>query len=292
MPGISVTEAQKLLQLTDRIIKGSRRSTRCSESGRAETSTDPAPFSMLETLVILKPKSQWRKVDTWYSSWHRVAQARLATDLTRHPSSEDLVGLMNEALRLPGLSNAWTMPIKGRIDMLTTGIRTPVGLKISGANLVQIEQIGGQVEAALRQMKGTRSIFAERTGGGTFSISTGIVMNWPVTPLDRPGTGSRPERHRRGKHRRHRPGARTVCGERPLPARLPQQHGGDRSRSGAGRRGQKLISLSQLAEVSVAGGPAMIRDEDGLLTGYVYVDIAGQDPGGYIQEATVCSAES
>ncbi len=184
MPGISVTEAQKLLQVTDRIIKGFPEVDQVlGKAGRAETSTDPAPFSMLETLVILKPKSQWRRVDTWYSSWAPEWLKPVFRPISPDTlSSEELVSLMNEALRLPGLSNAWTMPIKGRIDMLTTGIRTPVGLKISGANLVQIEQIGGQVEAVLRQMKGTRSIFAERTGGGYF-----LDIDWNRDELARYG---------------------------------------------------------------------------------------------------------
>ena len=100
---------------------------------------------MLETLVILKPKSQWRRVDTWYSAWAPEWLKPVFRPISPDTlSSEELVSRMNEALKLPGLSNAWTMPIKGRIDMLTTGIRTPVGLKISGANLVQIEQIGGR----------------------------------------------------------------------------------------------------------------------------------------------------
>jgi Cu(I)/Ag(I) efflux system membrane protein CusA/SilA len=154
MPGISVTEAQKLLQTTDRVIKSFPEVDQVlGKAGRAETSTDPAPFSMLETLITLKPKSEWRKVDTWYSSWApdwlKSVFRRITPDTL---STTELVSQMNEALAFPGLSNAWTMPIKGRIDMLTTGIRTPVGLKISGANLVQIEQIGGQVEALLRQM--------------------------------------------------------------------------------------------------------------------------------------------
>jgi Cu(I)/Ag(I) efflux system membrane protein CusA/SilA len=138
---------------------------------------------MLETLITLKPKGEWRKVDTWYSSWApewlKAVFRRVTPDAL---SSAELVSRMNEALKLPGVSNAWTMPIKGRIDMLTTGIRTPVGLKISGANLVQIEQIGGQVEAALRQMKGTRSIFAERTGGGYF-----LDIDWNRDELARYG---------------------------------------------------------------------------------------------------------
>ena len=162
MPGISVTEAQKLLQVTDRIIKLSRKWTRSwARPGGPKPPPTRRPSPCWKPLSPSSPKSQWRKVDTWYSSW---APEWLKTLLRRISPDHHLYGTnwsarLNEALKLPGLSNAWTMPIKGRIDMLTTGIRTPVGLKISGADLVQIEQIGGQVEAPLRQVKGTRERF-------------------------------------------------------------------------------------------------------------------------------------
>ncbi len=152
MPGISITEAQRLLQVTDRIIKGFPEVDRVlGKAGRAETSTDPAPLSMLETVITLKPKSEWSKRDTWYSSWApdwlKVPLRVITPDTI---SREELVARLNDALKIPGVSNAWTMPIKGRIDMLTTGIRTPVGLKISGGNLVTIEDIGARVESLLK----------------------------------------------------------------------------------------------------------------------------------------------
>ena len=193
---------------------------------------------------------------------------------------------MNEALRLPGLSNAWTMPIKGRIDMLTTGIRTPVGLKISGADLVQIEQIGGQVEAVLRQMKGTRSVFAERTGGGYF-----LDIDWNRDELARYGLSIDQAQEAVQNAIGGENIATTIQGRERYPVNVRYMRDFRSNPEAIGRvlvpvaGGQKQISLSQLAEVSVASGPAMIRDEDGLLTGYVYVDIAGQDPGSYIEEA-------
>src|SRR5271165_6838807 len=170
MPGISITQAQSLLQTTDRIL------TRFPEvdhvlgkAGRAETSTDPAPLSMLETVIILKPRSEWRHSDTWYSSWAPEITKPLLRHLTPDTiSSEELIRLMDESLKVPGLTNAWTMPIKGRIDMLTTGMHSPVGLKISGADLATIEQIGTQIESLLPRVKGTRGVFAERTGTGYF----------------------------------------------------------------------------------------------------------------------------
>jgi Cu(I)/Ag(I) efflux system membrane protein CusA/SilA len=139
------------------------------KSGRAETSTDPAPFSMMETTIVLKPQAEWRKVDTWYSqwtwtpNWMKSVFRHITPD---HISSEQLVEEMNTALLMPGVSNAWTMPIKGRTDMLTTGVRTPVGIKVYGSDLKQIEQIGTNIGSVLPKVRGTRSVFAERTGGG------------------------------------------------------------------------------------------------------------------------------
>jgi Cu(I)/Ag(I) efflux system membrane protein CusA/SilA len=184
MPGISITEAQRLLQVTDRIIKQFPEVERVlGKAGRAETSTDPAPLSMLETVVMLKPESEWRQVDTWYSSWAPDWLKGTLRHITPDSiSREELVNQLNDALRIPGLSNAWTMPIKARIDMLTTGIRTPVGIKISGADLKVIEDIGTQVEKHLLTVEGTRSVFAERTSGGYF-----IDINWRREELARYG---------------------------------------------------------------------------------------------------------
>jgi len=288
MPGISVTEAQKLLQVTDRIIKRFPEVDQVlGKAGRAETATDPAPFSMLETLITLKPKSEWRKVDTWYSSWAPDWLKPIFRTVTPDTlSTADLVSQMNEALTFPGLSNAWTMPIKGRIDMLTTGIRTPVGLKISGADLVQIEQIGGQVEALLRPMKGTRSVFAERTGGGYF-----LDIDWNRDELVRYGITIDQAQEAVQNAIGGENIAVAIQGRERYSVNVRYQRDFRSNLKAIGRvlvpvpGSQKQISLSQLAEVSVVSGPAMIRDEDGLLTGYVFVDIAGQDPGSYIEEA-------
>ncbi len=295
MPGISIAEAQKLLQVTDRIIKGFPEVDQVlGKAGRAETSTDPAPLSMLETLITLKPKSGWRTVDTWYSSWApewlKAVFRRVTPDTL---SSAELVGRMNEALKLPGVSNAWTMPIKGRIDMLTTGIRTPVGLKISGANLVQIEQIGAQAEAALRSMKGTRSVFSERTGGGYF-----LDIDWNRDELARYGLSIDQAQEAIQNAIGGDNIATTIEGRERYAVNVRYQRDFRSNPEAIGRvlvpldGGKKQISLSQLAEVSVASGPAMIRDEDGLLTGYVFVDIAGQDPGSYIAEADLLLRET
>jgi copper/silver efflux system protein len=288
MPGISITEAQKLLQVTDRIIKGFPEVDQVlGKAGRAETSTDPAPLSMLETLITLKPKSEWRKVDTWYASWApewlKSVLRRITPD---NLSTADLVSQMNTALKIPGLSNAWTMPIKGRIDMLTTGIRTPVGLKISGGNLDQIEKIGVQAEAVLRQMKGTRSVFSERTGGGYF-----LDINWNRDELARYVLSIDQAQEAVQNAIGGENISTTVEGRERYAVNVRYQRDFRSNPEAIGRvlvpvdGGKKQIPLSQLAEVSVVNGPAMIRDEDGLLTGYVYVDIAGQDTGNYIKEA-------
>ena len=295
MPGISITEAQKLLQVTDRIIKQFPEVDRVlGKAGRAEPSTDPAPLSMLETVVMLKPESEWRKVGTWYSAWapewlNGILQ-RITSD---HISREELVNRLNDALKIPGLSNAWTMPIKARIDMLTTGIRTPVGIKITGADLKVIERIGTKVEEHLLSVKGTRSVFAERTGGGYF-----LDIRWKREQLARFGlsieeaqkvvlnaiggenvTTTIEGRERFPVNVRYKPDFRTDFGA--LGRLLVPALGGRRQ-----------IALNQLADITVASEPAMIRDEDGLLTGYVFVDVAGRDPGSYVKEASAMLREA
>ena len=180
MPGISIAEAQRLLQVTDGILKTFPEVDHVlGKAGRAETATDPAPLSMLETIVVLKPHSQWRRAHTWYSSWApdwvKPALRHITPD---HISEPDLVAQMNEALKIPGVSNAWTMPIRGRIDMLTTGIRT-----------------AGRVEGPGRRCKSHRGSWTagrDRAGGwparaacspsappvDIFWMSTGTATRW------------------------------------------------------------------------------------------------------------------
>src|SRR3954453_14830311 len=184
MPGVSIAEAQRLLQVTDRVIRQFPEVARVAgKAGRAETSTDPAPLSMLETVVTLKPRSQWRKVATWYSGgsphWGMPLFRHFTPDTL---SPQQLVDEMNAALKLPGVSNAWTMPIRARIDMLSTGIRTPAGLKIQGDDPAKIQEIGSRVEAVLHSVKGTRSVFAERTAEGYF-----LDFDWNREALARYG---------------------------------------------------------------------------------------------------------
>jgi copper/silver efflux system protein len=288
MPGISITEAQKLLQLTDRIIKQFPEVGRVlGKAGRAETSTDPAPLSMLETVIIFKPKSEWRPKKTWYSSWAPEWTKAVFRHITPdHISQEELVAQMNEALTIPGLANAWTMPIKGRIEMLSTGLRTPVGLKISGANLDTIEELGALVESVLVSVKGTRSVFAERTGSGYF-----LDFQWNREALARYGLSIE---EAQGSILRAIGGENvttTVEGRERYPVNVRYMRDFRTDLGALGRvfvsaqGGQRQIPLSQLATVKVTSGPSMIRNEDGLLTGYVYIDVSGRAPNDYIEDA-------
>jgi len=287
MPGISITEAQKLLQVTDRIIRQFPEVDRVlGKAGRAETSTDPAPLSMLETVITLKPKSEWRRADTWYSSWAPGWLKSIFRHVTPdHISQEDLIDQMNDALKLPGLANSWTMPIKGRIDMLSTGLRTPVGLKISGADLDTIEEIGAQIESVLSPVKGTRSVFAERTGSGYF-----LDFEWNREALARYGLSVEEAQAVVSKAIGGENVTTTVEGRERYPVNVRYMRDfradiGALSRVLVPAGGQRQIPLSQLAAIRVASGPSMIRNEDGLLTGYVYVDVAGRDQNSYIDEA-------
>ena len=288
MPGLSITEAQKILQVTDRIIKNFPEVDRVlGKAGRAETSTDPAPLSMLETVITLKPKSEWRKVDTWYSSWapdwFGAVFSRITPD---HISQEELISQMNEALSISGLSNAWTMPIKGRIEMLSTGLRTPLGLKIFGADLDTIEEIGARVESVLSSVKGTRNVFAERTGSGYF-----IDFKWDRVALARYGLSVEEAQAVIQRAIGGENVTTTVEGRERYPVNVRYQRA-FRSDLGALERvlvpvsgGQRQIPISQLARIDVTEEPSMIRDENGLLTGYVYLDIADRDQSSYIAEA-------
>jgi Cu(I)/Ag(I) efflux system membrane protein CusA/SilA len=289
MPGISITEAQRLLQVTDRIIKQFPEVERVlGKAGRAETSTDPAPLSMLETVVMLKPESEWRKVDTWYSSWAPEWLKGTLRHITPDSiSRKELVSQLNDALRIPGLSNAWTMPIKARIDMLTTGIRTPVGIKISGADLKVIEEIGTKVEEHLLTVGGTRSVFAERTSGGYF-----IDINWKREELARYGLSIDEAQKVVVNAIGGKNVTTTVEGRERYPVNVRYMPDFRSDFGTLGRLlvpalgGKRQIALNQLADIEVVSEPAMIRNEDGLLTGYIYVDLADRDPGSYVAEAS------
>jgi len=287
LPGISIGQAQQLLQATDHIIRQFPEVDRVlGKAGRAETATDPAPLSMLETVITLKPRAEWRHVDTWYSAWAPEWGKSVFRHITPDTiSTEELVSQMNRALKIPGVSNAWTMPIRGRIDMLTTGIRTPVGLKIAGSDLKGIQGIGAEIESLLSTVKGTRTVLAERTADGYF-----LDFKWDREQLARYGISvddaqsvvenaiggdnvstvvAGRERYRVNvRYQRDFRSDLSALGSVPVPA-----------------GGQRQLPLSDLAQISLTTGPSMIRNENGLLTGYVYVDLAGRDPGSYVAEA-------
>jgi Cu(I)/Ag(I) efflux system membrane protein CusA/SilA len=294
MPGISIAEAQKLLQVTDRVIKRFPEVERVmGKAGRAETSTDPAPLGMLETVITLKPKAEWRRVDTWYSSWAPEWVKSIFRHITPdHIGYEELVSQMNDALKVPGLANGWTMPVKGRIDMLSTGIRTPIGIKISGADVNTIEEIGAQIENALPSVRGTRSVFAERTGSGYF-----LDFVWDREKLAFYGLKVEDAQAVVQSAIGGENVTTTLEGRERYPVNVRYMRD-FRSDVGALSRvlvpvagGQIQVPLSQLAEIKANGGPAMIRDEGGLLIGYVLIDIAGRDHSSYIEEADVLLRE-
>ena len=288
LPGISVTEAARVLQTQDRILMAFPEVESVhGKAGRAETSTDSAPFSMMETVVQLKPVSHWRPRERWYSPWapEWLKAAVFRRIWPDHLTWEELIAEMDKALQIPGVTNAWTMPIKNRIDMLTTGVRTPVGIKIFGADLKQIEAIGEQVELAVRRVPGTRSVFAERAAGGYFidfdlkrpelaryGLSVAEVQDVILSAVGGENVSTTIE----GRARY------------PVNVRYPRELRDDLDRLGrvlVMTPGGAQIPLSQVASIRTVTGPSMIRNENGLLAGYVYVDIVGRDIGGYVHDA-------
>ena len=239
-------------------------------------------------MITLKPKSEWRKVSTWYSSWAPEFVKPLFRRITPdHISQEELVGELDKALQLPGVSNAWTMPIRGRIDMLTTGMKTAIGLKISGADLKTIDAIGAQIEKVLPQVQGTRNVFAERTAAGYF-----IDVDWNREALARYGISVDEAQMAVQQAIGGENVTTTVEGREryPVNVRYLRDFRSDIGALGkvliaAGSDGKRQIPLGELATVKASTGPSMIRNENGLLTGYVYVDVAGRDPQTYINEA-------
>ena len=286
LPGISVTEAERMLQVQDRVLKTFPEvDVVFGKIGRATSSTDPAPFSMVETTVVLKPESEWRKVTRWYS-WMPERYHTLLRHFWRDRISwETLIDEMDKALQIPGWTNAWTMPIKNRIDMLSTGIRTPIGIKIFGADLKKVEEIGQQLEILLKEVPGTRSVYAERVAGGyflDFDLKRDQLARYGLTVDDANDVimsaigGDEVTTTVEGRERY----SVNVRYARELRDDLPKlQRVLVTTPSGA------QIPLSEVANIEVRTGPSMIRDENGMLSGYVYVDMTGRDIGGYVNEA-------
>jgi Cu(I)/Ag(I) efflux system membrane protein CusA/SilA len=292
LPGMSVTQSAQLLQIQDKVLKSFPEVERVfGKAGRAETATDPAPFSMMETVVVLKPESEWPKVPQWYSSWApNWLQNILRKAWPDHKRVEDLIygpGDLNEAMQFPGAVNAWTMPIKARVDMLTTGVRTPIGIKIMGADLAKVQEIGEHIEIILQKVGGTKSVFAERTAGGyflDFDLKREQLARYGMT-IDQANDvvmsaigGENITTTVEGRERY------------PVNVRYMRDY-----RSDLNLLGRTLvmapngtqIPIAQIADIKMVTGPGMIRDENGRLSGYVYVDLdtTKRDIGGYVADA-------
>ena len=278
MPGVSISEASKLLQIQDKILKGIPEVSQVfGKAGRAETATDPAPLEMFETTINLRPQSEWRPGVT----------------------VESLKDEMNDALTIPGVSNSFTMPIKARIDMLATGIRTSVGIKVMGPDIRVIDRIGQELEKILRDVPGTRSVYAERVATGYFldfdirreeaaryglavddvqEVIQSAVGGMNLTTTIE-GRGRYPVNVRYARELRDDPEAL----KRVL---VPVMTDRGATSEGMGSSGQiAQVPLGELADIRIVKGPTAIKSEEGLLASYVYIDYAGDDVGGYVDRA-------
>ena len=294
VPGISIEEAKRLVQAQDRILRTFPEVERVfGKAGRAETPTDPAPLSMFETVIMLKPPADWRPGMT----------------------KDRLVEEMSEALALPGVQNAWTMPIKARVDMLTTGIRTPIGIKVFGKDLEDIAAVAEDLERILKGVPGTQSVYAERELGGFFLdfvpdraaigryglklmevmqvVETAIGGSDIATTVEgreRYTINVRYPRELRSSVEKLRGVLVSVGPQGGAPAAPGGAGMASAGPSGPGNMGSSpaaQIPLGQLGQFKAAMGPPMIKSEGGLLTGWVYVDITGRDIGGYVRSAKV-----
>ncbi len=264
LPGVSITTAKQMLQQTDRIIKSFPEVDHVfGKAGRARTATDPAPLNMVETLVKLKPQEEWRPGMT----------------------PEKLVKELNAAIQFPGVTNAWTMPIKTRIDMLSTGIKTPIGIKLLGEDLEKLAELGAQMEALLRDIPGTASVYAERAIGGNYldiDIDRDAIARYGID-IDEVQTvimsaigGMNVSQTVEGLERY------------PINVRYPR----DFRESLEQMRGVLVYSplghhvpLGELATLSFVKGPPVIKSEGSRPTAWIYVDITGSDIGGYVERA-------
>ncbi|MDO9080355.1 MAG: efflux RND transporter permease subunit, partial [Desulfuromonadales bacterium] len=290
LPGLSVTKAKELLQQTDRIIRQFPEVERVfGKIGRAETATDPAPMMMIETTIMLKPEEEWRivPVQRFYSGWPDFLKPplRLIHPESRRITVKELSTELNRAIQFPGLTNAWTMPIKTRIDMLSTGIKTPVGIKIMGPDLAVLSRLGEEVEAVVRTVPGTLSAIAERTVGGSYldftidraaaaryGISVDAIQQTFQTAI---GGMSVSE---------------TVEGlERyPISVRYFRDFRSDPEALGrvlVGAAGGRQIPLAQLGTFAVKRDADSIKSENSRRTAWVYIDLEGSDIGSYVTSA-------
>ena len=264
LPGIGPTTAGRLLQVQDKLFKTFPEvDTVFGKIGRADTATDPAPMAMVETTVTLKPKREWRKGMTY----------------------EKLIKELDASFAFPGVTNAWTMPIKGRIDMLTTGIKTPVGVKVFGPDLEGIAAYTQHIEAILKDVPGTRSVYAERVTGGYYLDITpdreaiaryGLTVEEVEKVIETAIGGMNVDRTVEGRERFN------------INVRYFQDYRGDPEaikRVLVPTPAGPPVPLGQLADVELTTGPAVIKDENGSLSGWIYVDVEGRSVGSYVRDA-------
>ena len=271
LPGISVTKAAELLQTQNQIIRSFPEvASVYGKAGRAQTATDPAPTEMFETIINLKPKAEWREGVTL----------------------DSLKAEMDKALQFPGVSNAWTQPIRARIDMLATGIRTPVGIKVYGKDLVEIDALAREVEKAVRAVPGTTSAYAERNLGGyylnidpdrealrRFGLTIDDMQEIVATALGAEVLTTTVEgRERYGVVLRYPRDYRSDPATMATEVLVPLPGGG-------------TVPLGQVARIGLDRGPATIRTENARLAVYVFVDFRGRDLGGYVADAKAAVAQ-
>jgi Cu(I)/Ag(I) efflux system membrane protein CusA/SilA len=291
LPGISIEQAKRWLQIQDQLIVSFPEvESVFGKVGRARTATDPAPLSMVETVVHLKPMAAWPKVkrERWYSGWPWWTTLWFRPVLPEYTARtwEELVAALDSTVKLPGTTNAWIMPIKTRIDMLTTGIRTPIGIKIYGPDLKIVQDIGKEIEATLPGLTGTRSVYAERAVGGYFvdfkverekAARYGLTVRDVEDVIETAIGGMNIGETVEGRERY------------PIDVRYDRDFRGNLDNlkrvlvttpTGA------QIPIEQVADISLASGPPQIKDENGMLTAWVYVDLKeGTDITGYVRKA-------
>ena len=310
VPAASISVATDLLQLQDKLLmKIPEVSQVFGKAGRAETPTDPAPIEMFETVINMKPESEWRRTDTWYSSWAPDWLKKGLRYITPDSISTDQIkNEMNDALDIPGVSNSFTMPIKARTDMNATGIRTPVGIKVLGPNLDELEKIGLEIEHHMKQIPGTRSAYAERATTGYFldfevkreaAARYGLTVEDVQEVIEAAVGGMNLTTTIEGRERypvnirysRELRDTREMLKRVLIPVpQMGQQQAASGAGSGMGgsaapASGSARVPLEQVADIKIVRGPTGIKSEEGLLSLYVFVDFAGRDVGGYVDEA-------
>jgi len=289
LPGLNQTEAMRILQVQDRLIgQVPEVSLVFGKAGRADTATDPAPLSMMETLIELKPESEWREHPRWYSGWApEWLKAMLRPFWRDRITFDDIIRELDATVRLPAIPNAWTMPIKARIDMLSTGIRTPVGLKVNGPDLAVIDKIAIEAEGILSKTPGTRSVFAERLALGyflDFELKRDKLARYGLSVEDANmlvmyAIGGDNQTVVFDGRARYPVNVRYARDYRENPDAL--------ARLSVSLHDETRIAISDIADIKMSEGPAMIRNENGMLNGYVLLDFdtSKVDVGAYVKNA-------